>query len=272
MDGLSTDSGQKLGVVLVQPEYELILDGEVPFRISETNRETQTKLIEKAFQIRKAESQDREVPIPFILFPEGAIPVCDPDGLDCLSQQMTEAQGDVIFIGGLEGLSPKELKHLVNRFPPKVDVARPDFDAVGTFVNTCVIVIKPDGGDLAWHFQAKLAPSQWEQGRDMAKGKRLLYFLSNRLAFVCQICFDHIATDGTNALNLTLCHSLIKCTQPLAAPLNFVFVPQLNPKPKDACVRRNTGHILNFQDTQLSNHLTSVVMVNLNPSIIMRYS
>ena len=262
IDGLSTDSRRKLGVVLVQPEYELVLDGKVPFRVLETNRETQIKLIEKAFQIRGAESQDRNVPVPFILFPEAAIPVRDPDGLDCLSQQMAEAQGDVIFIGGLEGLSPKELRDLVNKFPPKVEVARPAFDAVGTFVNTCVIVIKPDGGDLAWHFQAKLAPSQWEQGRDMAKGTRLLYFVSRRLAFVCQICFDHIATDGTKALNLTLCDSLIECSQPLAAPLDFVFVPQWNPKPKDACVRRNTGLILNFQDPQLSNQLTTVVMVN----------
>jgi hypothetical protein len=98
LGSLSIDGSKKLGVVLVQPAYDLDPDGVVPFRVSATARENQIKLIEKAFQIRKVESRDRGIPIPFILFPEAAIPVCEPDGLYCLNQQMNEAQGDVVFI------------------------------------------------------------------------------------------------------------------------------------------------------------------------------
>lgn len=88
LNGLCVDAGRRLGMVIVQPEYELVPDGAVSFRIAEAYREPQKELIEKVFQIRAAESQERNVPIPFIVFPEAAIPVCSPDGLDCLQHQM----------------------------------------------------------------------------------------------------------------------------------------------------------------------------------------
>jgi len=262
LDGLSIDAGQRLGMVIVQPDYALDADGTVPFRISAAYRQAQQYLIERAFQIRAVESQDRGVPVSFILFPEAAIPVHDPDGLDCLHQQMKQAEGDVVFIGGLEGLSPREIEGLVERFGPDIDTARPAFDAAGAFVNASVIAVKSGNERLSWHFQAKLAPSQWEQPRSMACGRRVLYFVAPRLAFVCQLCFDHIAAQGTESLSEGLCRRLIQVAQPYAAPLNFVFVPQCNAKPQADCFRQNTHRMLHYQDPQLSNHLASVVVVN----------
>jgi len=136
-DGLGIDARQRLGMVIVQPKYSLVLDGPVPFRISKEYREAQKALIETAFEIRAAESQERDVPIPFILFPETAIPAHDPDGLDFLRQQMEEVQEDIIFIGGLEGLSPDEVHEMVGKFPPAATLS---FSA-GTFVNVCVIAV-----------------------------------------------------------------------------------------------------------------------------------
>jgi hypothetical protein len=168
LDGLGIDAGQKLGMIIVQPEYDLLRDEPVPYRIADDYRETQKALVEKAFQIRATEIQGRNVSIPFVLFPEGALPVSDPDGLEYLHQQMQQAQGEVIFIGGLEGLSPQDARELANTFAPGVDVARPTFTA-GAFVNMCVIIVKSADGRLAWHFQAKLRPSQWEQQRNMER-------------------------------------------------------------------------------------------------------
>lgn len=262
LNDLNVDAGQEIGMVLVQPEYELLPDATVPFRIHDAYREAQRDLIERAFRIRAIESQQRNKTIPFVLFPEAAIPVGDPDGLGCILQQMQQAEGEVIFIGGLEGLSPQEFEELVNRFQPRIDNARPDFDAVGRFVNVCVIAVKSAGNGTSWHFQAKLAPSQWEQGRGMARGRRLLYFLAPRLAFVCEICFDLIAAQGTDTLGASICRRLIQSTQPLAAPLNFVFIPQCNPSPRAESVRRNTSLMLSFLDPQLSNELASIVIIN----------
>lgn len=267
LDGLSVDAGQRLGMVIAQPEYELAPDGAVPFQISDACREAQKGLIEKAFQIRAAEDQGRNVPIPFILFPEAAIPVSEPDGLDCLHQQMEQARGDIIFIGGLEGLSQQQAREVANRFAPGVDAAKPAFTA-GTFVNLCVIAIKSADGPLSWYFQAKLRPSQWEQPRNMAHGQRVLYFTAPRIAFLCQICFDHIATEGEESLNTALCRKLIAHTQPGdAAVLDFVFIPQCNQQPDHISIRQNTSRLINYQGRAFKNDMLAAVVINKAASV-----
>jgi len=257
LHGLGVDAGRRLGMVVVQPKYELDPDGVVPFRLSESWREAQIGLIEQAFQIRAAESQERDAPIPFILFPEAAIPVVGPDGLDCIRRQMEQVQAEVIFIGGLEGLSRQEAQEVADRF----DAAKPVF-GVGAFVNLCVIVIKSAEGRLSWHFQAKLRPSQREQRRNMAHGGRVLYFVAPRVAFLCQICFDHIAQDGEEQLNRALCRQIIETTRPRAATLDFVFVPQCNEHPNHASFRQNTSFLVNYEDRAFPNGIPTVVVVN----------
>ncbi|MFH0813016.1 MAG: hypothetical protein V2A69_09285 [Pseudomonadota bacterium] len=267
LNGLTIDAGQRLGMVIVQPEYELAADAVTPFRISEVYREAQKAVIEKAFQIRAGENQGRNVPVPFILFPEGAIPVSEPDGLDCLKQQMEQARGDIIFIGGLEGLSPQQAREVANRFAPGVNSAKPAFTD-GTFVNLCVIAIKSADGPLSWYFQAKLRPSRWEQPRNMAHGQRVLHFTASRIAFLCQICFDHIATEGQEALNTALCRKLIANTQPGdAAALDFVFVPQYNQQPDHLSARQNARRLINYQDRALKNDMLAIVVINKAASV-----
>jgi len=265
MNGLSIDADQPLGMVIVQPEYELVPDGTIPFRIADSYREAQKTLIEKAFQIRAAESQARNVSIPFILFPEAAIPVSSPDCLDFLRLQMEGVQADAIFIGGLEGMGLQEALEVADRLAPAIEVARPVFAADGSFVNVCVIAVKPAEGPPSWHFQAKLRPSQWEQPRNMACGKRVLYFSSFGVSFLCQICFDHMASQGEESLNSVLCHYLIQEAQPDSPTLDFVFVPQFNKKPND--MRRNTRQLLNYQHRALNNQMTTVVVVNKAASV-----
>jgi hypothetical protein len=265
LEGLAIDAGQRIGMVIAQPQYELVPDGTVPFRISDPYRQAQGQLIQKAFEIRAAESIERSVPIPFIVFPEAAIPVRDPDGLDRLRQQMEQAQEDVVFIGGLEGLSPQEARDVADRLAPGVGVARPTF-ADGTFVNVCVIAVKSAHGQLSWYFQAKLRPSEREQRRNMARGQRVLHFGADRVAFLCQICFDHIAAQGEEPLNAVLCRRLAETVRPPnAARLDFVFVPQYNPKP-DAMSER-TSDLLNFEDRALKNDLAAIVVVNKAASV-----
>ncbi|TKJ35664.1 MAG: hypothetical protein CEE38_13705 [Planctomycetes bacterium B3_Pla] len=259
LDGLSINAGQRLGMVIVQPEYELIPSGTIPFRVSDEFRAVQNALIEKAFQIRAAENRERGLPIPFVLFPEAAIPVRNPDGLDCLRQQMEQAQGDIIFIGGLEGVSVEEAREIATRLTSNAD-ATLTFTA-GAFVNVCVIVVKLANGQLSWHFQAKLRPSLLEQPRNMSHGQRVLYFVTPQVAFLCQICFDHIAAEGEEGLNTVLCQKLIESTQPVA-PLDFVFVPQYNPKPGILSVRQSTSRLLNYQDRGFKNDMMAVVVIN----------
>lgn len=261
LNDLVIDAAQKLGLVIVQPEYNLVSDGAVPFQIVESDRKRQIELIERAFQIRASESQDRDLPVPFVLFPEASIPLDDPGGLDCLRQQMENIDDDVIFIGGLEGLSPQQAQELGKRFPSSAPAFDLSFTA-GAFVNVCVIAIKPANGTLRWYFQAKIRPSQWEQPRNMAHGKRILYFVASRVAFLCEICFDHIAAQGVEHLNTVLCKELGAATQPNAASLDFIFVPQNHPTPDHPSARENTSILLNREDRLLNNNFATVVVVN----------
>lgn len=267
LNGLTIDAGQRMGMVIAQPEYELVPDAATPFRISETYREAQRALIEKAFQIRAYEHQRRSWPIPFILFPEGAIPASEPDGLDCLKQQMERARGDIVFIGGLEGLSGQQACEVADRFAPGVDAAKPAYTD-GSFVNLCVIAIKSADGPLSWYFQAKLRPSQWEQPRIMAHGQRVLHFIGSRIAFLCQICFDQIATQGQEHLNDALCLKVIAKTPPGdAAALDFVFVPQFNQHPEGSLARRNAGRLINYENRALKNDMLAIVVINRAASV-----
>ena len=262
LDNISVNASMELGMVIVQPQYELEPDDDVPCRIRDDYRQKQIDLIEHAFRIRMLESKERHVPIPFILFPEYSIPIGSPDGLNCLKEQLEQAEGDVIFIGGLEGLSRDQVNELTSRFAPVVDAAAPNFDE-GKFVNLCVIAIKSTGGELNWHFQAKIMPSQWEQPRNMAHGKRLLYFNApSGVTFLCQICFDHIATNGQNPFNIALCQKLIEKTKPNVAQLDFVFVLQYNRDQEKYLERPDTGLLLNHQDRLMKNDMLSVVTIN----------
>jgi len=260
LNGLNINAEERLRMVFVQPEYELVPDGVVPFRISAGHRESQKELIKRAFKIRAIEIQEHNVPIPFIVFPELSIPVNNPNGLDYLHQQIEQAQGDVIFIGGLEGLSLQEANDVISKFPSADSAPTPSF-VDGTFVNMCVIAIKLAGGQLNWYFQAKLRPSQWEQSRNMARGQRVLYFSNHHVAFICQICFDHIAMQSTESLNTVLCRKLIE-TSPLSssAPiLDFVFVLQHNPRPDKMNEKIND---LFIERRGLQNRSMTVVSIN----------
>jgi hypothetical protein len=229
--------------------------------LADAYRDTQKGIIEKAFQVRALECEERNVPIPFVLFPEASIPLRNPDGLECIATQMENVHDDVIFIGGLEAISPQEAQELSRRFPPEIAETGLSFSG-GAFINVCVIAVKPSGGRLSWYFQAKLRPSQWEQPRNMANGRRVLYFVAPRAVFLCEICFDQIAAQGEEHLNSVLCNRICRITEPNGATLDFVFVPQIQRDPEHTSVKQNTRILLHHQDRLLNNMYTAVVVVN----------
>jgi len=96
----------------------------------------------------------------------------------------------------------------------------------------------------------------------MAHGQRVLYFVRPQLAFLCQICFDHIAAQGEWPLNTALYRQVIKTTQPGAPILDFIFVPQCNPQPAHSSVRENTSYLLKDQGRAIKNETLAVVVVN----------
>lgn len=260
LDSISIDAGQRLGMIFVQPEYELLPDGEIPFKIYGSFRSAQNDLISRAFQIRAKEMLNRSWPVPFILFPELSISISNPDGMATLQCQLSEAEGEVIFIGGLEGLSFDEITELCDRFPPPDSSLIPQ-DNAGGYINVCLIVIKAAAGEIRWYYQAKLRPSPREHGYNMAEGTRVLYFTSAGLSFLCQICFDQIATEG-ESLNDIIYKQLGNLASPNAAKLDFIFVPQFNKDPNHDEIKKSRKFLLNYETREFNSSLTTIVNIN----------
>lgn len=260
LDFISIDAGQKMGMIFVQPKYELLPDGEIPFKISDDFRPVQNDLLSKSFQIRAEEMPNRNGTVPFILFPELSIPVSNPDGMATIQSQLYEAEGEVIFIGGLEGLSSTEIAELFDKYPPPDPSLIPQY-STGRYVNVCVIAIKAADNKIRWYYQGKLRPTPWEQGSNMSQGTHVLYFISTGLSFLCQICFDQIATEG-DYLNKTIYQQLEKLFPPHAAKLDFIFIPQFNKNPNHDEMKKSRKFLLNYERQGFNSSLTTVVNIN----------
>ena len=259
LNDIAVNAGQKLGLVMVQPRYDLGRDTDPPFQIRNDQRQVQSDLIERAFQIRDYERQTWDVLVPFVLFPEYSIPLRDPNGLTALKEQMERAEGDVIFIGGLESLRTDQVPDLIKSFPPGDQNSHPDIRG-DTFVNLCVIAVKSASGSLSWHYQAKIAPSQWEHRRNMALGRRVLYFHANNLGFLCQICFDHIAAQGEETFNRYLFQQLDDIGDTIS--LDYVFVPQYNISMQNTAVVSSTNELVKHESRGATVLRSALVMVN----------
>ena len=151
LDGLSVDASRPLGMVLAQPYFEVAVDHTVPMRIGVEYRDLEIAALKKAFEIQKAEASARRIPVPFVIFPEFAIPKTVPDGLQVLSDLLGVVEQDTVFIGGLEGMAIDEVTALLDRFAPAKGDARPCYGA-GNFVNLCVIATKNTGAEVKWHY------------------------------------------------------------------------------------------------------------------------
>jgi hypothetical protein len=258
LDNIETQADGLLGFVLGQPLYHVEPDN--GFRIQEQDRNAQINAIERCFEIRQFECEHRGIRIPFIIFPELSIPFQAPDGLSTIRQMLEGSDRETIFIGGIEGLTTGEVSQMVESYRPPSLNSHPSYNA-GAFVNVCVVAIRDRTGNIEWHFQTKLYPSQWEQRRNMARGNKLLYFHSPGVAFICQICFDHLAVAGSQSLNIDLCEKLESITADRVT-LDYVFVPQYNPQPLHEDALESTRQLLNFQRRRLTTDMTSVFIVN----------
>jgi len=261
LDNVAIDASAQLGFVLAQPRYELDPHGTPPFRIQQPFRQKQIDVLTQSFLIRQTESATRQIPFPFIVLPEYSIPTGTPDGLQALQTQINSCAKNLVFIAGIEGLTKAEFEALVARFPPTDASIRPSVPDAA-FINTCVIVIKDNAGNISWYFQPKLAASQWEEPKGMAEGNTVFYFHGANTAFLCQLCFDHIAERGNDSLSAALCQRLQVLRGTDATRLDFLFVPQYNESPLSDAFLSSSSTILEHEHPQFNSALTAVVAVN----------
>jgi hypothetical protein len=251
---LGINAGDHLGMVIGQPLFEVTTADII--KVEPRHRHANLATIQDAFRIREAEISGRG-PVPFIIFPEFALPVGEPDGLDCVRKEIEQAPGALVFIAGMEWVTPQELVGLAgtyNTTAPKV--------SQGEFVNCCVVAVKNDSGQIRWYLQAKLFPAAAEQRRSMARGEVVYYFHTARCGFVVQICFDQIAASGFNDLGPLLLKRIADLPAPVTKRLDYIFVPQYNDAPNAASFKESTLALVSTRVEGLSSEGVTVVAVN----------
>jgi len=148
LGNIQIDPSNPLGMVIAQPLFDLDADSTPPFRIAGEHRLAQIEAIRKAFLVRKVEQENIDKPIPFIVFPEYAIPTGEQNGLAVIREEMEQARGTLVFIGGLESVTRAELEGIVDLHAPMDERTHPHCRG-GDFVNVCVIVTR-NSEDLAY--------------------------------------------------------------------------------------------------------------------------
>jgi len=177
----------------------------------------------------------------FTIIPEYCIPGLD--GVEHLETVIRTADwpNGTIVIGGTDALTHAQYAQLVQGDRTHVDAPRNGSDRVGIneWVNCAIIWIKDGDGNLDRWIQPKLHPAWPEMNisyQHMFRGSSL-YVFKGRLEngapyrFGTLICFDWIATVGTQ----TPCQWILADMQDHAGdnqvPLSWLFVIQRNPKP-----------------------------------------
>ena len=251
---LGINAGDPLAMVIGQPLFEVTAADSI--KILPAYRQANLDVITHAFRIRAAEMPGRGT-TPFVVFPEFAIPVEEPDGLDCVRREIEQAAGELVFISGMEWMTPQQLAGLARRYSATAPTM-----GQGEFVNCCVVAVKDGSGHVSWHFQAKLFPAAQEQRRSMARGAVVYYFHAAHCGFVIQICFDQIAASGLNDLGPSLLRKIADLPAPATKRLDYVFVPQYNNAPHDRSFKDTTAAILSTRHSGLSSEGLAVVAIN----------
>jgi len=235
---LNIDPEADLAMVIGQPHFEVTSAG--PIKVAQHYRQRNLNVIKQAFEIRRDEMPQRGA-VPIIIFPEFTIPVDGPRTLDLVNHEIAQAEGDLVFISGMEWMTPNDIEGLAQVYNTEYPET-----AAGDFVNSCVIAVKHPPNPVRWYFQAKLFPSPEEQNRNLRGGKSVYYFYTSHLGFICQICFDLIAEEGNQIFAPILMRKIGASDAPTTSlkRMDYIFVPQYNPNPNHHSFNRCTYEML----------------------------
>lgn len=231
----------RVGMVIAQPYLpNTSLSLVEPYQWTEQAKPQQLAALTETLAIARS-SQHGAGKTHFTILPEYSIP-----GLEGIERVETAIrQGDwpngTIVIGGTDALTHEQYAQLLQADRTHVDAIRNGADRVGLnkWVNCAITWVKDANGRLGRWVQPKLYPAWPEMNisyEHMFRGSSL-YLFKGRLEntapyrFGTLICFDWIATVGTQ----TPCQWMLADMQRQAGenllPLSWLFVIQRNPRP-----------------------------------------
>lgn len=216
------------------------------------NPSKQWELVKEILTKVKGATFEREHTVDIILFPELSIPFSDESRDYILDYVKKEIEPPFIGIFPFDNIDLEKFSFLLEKSDnDKAEEYANEIRGTEDFknngkdipVNFCSVVIKAKKGKIQEFIQAKNAPSTYESLshhiHQVYSYKYLHWFNSNNIDFIVLICSDFI--KKLPQLKETTLSEMGKEEKEKwlreKKKLDFLFIPQLNPKPNDVLFR-----------------------------------
>jgi hypothetical protein len=253
----------RVGMVIAQPYVpRALLTAAEPYCCIETAKPQQLAVLNETLAV--ARSLRHGAPkTHFTIFPEYTIPGLDGIAAIETALHAPEWPNSTVVIGGTDALSQAQYTQLLQGAATHVDAARNggNLVQVGQWVNCAITWVKNADGSLDRWIQPKLHPA-WEEmnirHEQMFRGSSIYLFkgvLENGAPyrFATLVCFDWIATVGTQTALQWILGDLQQQAAGNQLPLSWLFVIQRNPKPSHDTFLNGVSTF--FNQTQFPNAL-----------------
>ena len=227
-------------MVLMQPHVQLQNSLTGPLRWDPAKVQDQLAGIRRTLDIAGSALGAKEQ-AHFTVFPEYAIPGLD--GVRLIDAAVRDGgwPPNTVIIGGVDGLDKDQYVQLCDGPDTSVhDNNKPDKLAPHHWVNCCVTWAKEGDGQVRRWVQAKIRPA-WDevtaQCHDMFCGSSAFVFKAtfDQQDFPCHfltfLCFDWVAAPAGKTVWREVVEDLQQKWEQQPGLIQWVFVPQRNPKP-----------------------------------------
>jgi len=241
-------------------------------KISETNegfsfdnqyKGSQNYLIQATFPLVKSHPSNTDSHADFLIFPELSV---TKEALDVIKDAMQKSSWpeNSIVMGGLECISGKRFKNLLDNSDNSERTKRLPNNIASFNVNTSFIYVKTNGKKLRKYYQPKMSSSLPEQGlQNQYRGSYLLLFRTKPIAFTQIICFDAIAPQGDKLKDMAdnmLAKLKVYGSDSSSFRIDICFVLQHNDSPNDTRFKKFARDLLQKRGRELI--VDTVVFVN----------
>ena len=228
----------RVGMVIAQPY--LSLTHAEPYRCTPASKPQQLRMLADTLSVALA-ARHGAPKTHFTVFPEYSIPGLDGIALLEAAIRADEWPAGTIVIGGTDALSKPDLVTLAGEPGTHMDTTHNGLDRIADdeWINCGITWVKAENGTIERWLQPKLFPAWLEQNvtyQGMFRGNSVFIFkglLENgtQYHFCSLICFDWVATLGSQRAWQWVLDDLRRQVTPGEVSLSWVFVIQCNPKP-----------------------------------------
>ncbi len=251
-------------MVLAQPGFTPYRSEERGYGLAHEDRDKARLFVEDCLAVVRAEA----TPHTLLVFPEACVPVVSVQTIREFAA--SDCPNNTVIVAGLESMSAREATEC-DELPMTAtlrDRLRDSLSRPHAFINTSLIVVRDDEGQVHAHLQPKLSPSHAEQTLPhMVTGDQVLVFTCRQLAFLVLVCSDLMQKAPSGEWLVVRVIDAIKTawdeTQPSTSLTVDLFINiQCNPEPNHRSFREAAKSVLYRRTDSVRLDTASILIAN----------